>query len=62
MFSSMYMKAKKGDFVKDLSKQKRSLGLVECIDERTNMMLVKFPKVNRTQWVVWRNYGQYRVI
>ena len=62
MFSSMYMKAKKGDFVKDLSKQKRSLGLVEHIDERTNMMLIKFPKVNRTQWVVWKNYGQYKVV
>ena len=56
------MKAKEGDFVKDLSKQKRSLGLVEHIDERTNMMLVKFPKVNRTQWVVWKNYGQYKVV
>ena len=62
MFSSMYLKAKKGDFVKDLSRQKRSLGLVEHVDKKTNMMLVKFPKVNRTHWVVWKNYGQYRVI
>jgi hypothetical protein len=62
MFSSMYTKAKKGDFVKDLSKQKRSLGLVAHVDKKTNMMLVKFPKVNRTHWVVWKNYGQYRVI
>jgi hypothetical protein len=56
------MKAKEGDFVKDLSKQKRSLGLVERVDERTEMMLVKFPKVNRTHWVMWNNYGQYKVI
>jgi hypothetical protein len=56
------MKAKEGDFVKDLGKQKRSLGLVEHIDKRTNMMLVKFPKVNRTHWVVWENYGHYKVI
>ena len=59
---SIYMKAKEGDFVKDLSKQKRSLGLVEHIDERTNMMLVKFPKVNRTHWVMWKNYGHYKVV
>jgi len=58
----MYMKAKEGDFVKDLSKQKRSLGLVERIDERTNMMLVKFPKVNRIHWVMWKNYGHYKVV
>ena len=56
------MKAKEGDFVKDLSKQKRSLGLVKRIDERTNMMLVTFPKVNCTHWVMWKNYGQYKVI
>jgi len=62
MFSGMYMKAKEGDFVKDLSKQKRSLGLVERIDKRTSMMLVKFPKVNRTHWVMWNNHGQYKVV
>ena len=59
---SIHPRAKEGDFVKDLSMQKRSLGLVEHIDKETNMMLVKFPKVNRTHWVVWKNYGQYRVI
>ena len=62
MFSSMYMKAKEGDFVKDLGAQKRSMGLVEHIDKRTNMMLVKFPKVNRTHWIMWTNYGHYRVV
>ena len=62
MFSSMYVKARKGDFVKDLSRQKRSLGLVERVDQRTNMMLVKFPKVNRTHWVMWKNYGHYEVV
>jgi len=56
MFSNMYVKAKEGDFVKDLGKQKRSLGLVEHIDKGTNMMLVKFPKVGRTHWIVWKNY------
>jgi len=58
----MYVKARKGDFVKDLSRQKRSLGLVERVDQRTNMMLVKFPKVNRTHWVMWKNYGHYEVV
>jgi len=59
---SMHVKAKEGDFVKDLGSQKRSLGLVERIDKKTNMMLVKFPKVNRTHWVVRKNYGHYKVI
>jgi len=62
MFSKMYVKAKAGDFVKDLGKQKRSLGLVERVDMRTNMMLVKFPKIGRTQWIVWKNYGHYTVV
>ena len=56
------MRAKKGDFVKDMGKQKRSLGLVEYIDKRTNMMLVQFPKTGRTHWLVWKNYGHYRVV
>ena len=56
------MKAKEGDFIKDLGAQKRSLGLVERIDNKTNMMLVKFPKINRTQWIVWNNYGHYKVV
>jgi len=59
---SMHIKAKKGDFVKDLGSQKRSLGMVEHVDKRTNMMLVKFPKIGKTQWIVWNNYGHYRVI
>ena len=56
------MKAKEGDFVKDLGKQKRSLGFVERIDKRTNMMLVKFPKIGKTNWMVWKNYGHYKVV
>jgi hypothetical protein len=62
MFSSMQQKASKGDFIKDLGSQKRSLGLVECVDKRTNMMLVKFPKVGKTQWIMWSNYGHYRIV
>ena len=58
----MRQKASEGDFIKDLGNQKRSLGLVERIDKRTNMMLVKFPKVGKTHWVMWKNYGHYKVI
>ena len=58
----MHMKAKEGDFVKDLGHQKRSLGLVKRIDKRTNMMLVTFPKIGKTQWVMWKNYGHYKVV
>tara|TARA_R110000824_G_scaffold75572_1_gene191702 strand:+ start:1095 stop:1271 length:177 start_codon:yes stop_codon:yes gene_type:complete len=58
----MNPKAKAGDFIKDLGAQERSLGLVERVDKRTAMMLVKFPKINRTCWVVWNNYGHYKVV
>ena len=54
--------AKKGDFIKDLGIQKRSLGLVMSIDKKTGMMCVNFPKVGRTHWVMWRNYGHYKVV
>ena len=60
MFST-FPKAKEGDFIKDLV-QKRSLGLVSSIDKRTGMMLVKFPKVGKSQWVMWNNYGHYKVV
>ena len=58
----MLTKAMSGDFIKDLGAQKRSLGMVERVDKRTAMMLVKFPKINRTCWIMWNNYGHYKVI
>ena len=58
----MLSNAKEGDFIKDLGIQKRSLGLVMNIDKRTNMMRVKFPKVGKTHWVMWRNYGHYKIV
>jgi hypothetical protein len=58
----MLLKAKEGDFIKDLGRQNRSLGLVSSIDKRTGMMLVKFPKIGKTQWIVWNNYGHYKVV
>ena len=58
----MFRRAEEGDFIKDLGTQKRSLGLVMNIDKRTNMMRVKFPKVGREHWVMWKNYGHYKVV
>jgi hypothetical protein len=59
---NLFSRAKEGDFIKDLGAKQRSLGLVERIDHDTNMMLVKFPKINGTQWVMWNNYGHYKVV
>ena len=58
----MFRTAEERDFIKDLGRQKRSLGLVSSIDKRTGMMLVKFPKVGKSNWVMWKNYGHYKVI
>ena len=58
----MFQKAEEGDFIKDLGVQRRSLGLVSSIDRRTGMMLVKFPKVGKKHWIVWKNYGHYKVV
>tara|TARA_R100000700_G_C3057993_1_gene74084 strand:+ start:45 stop:221 length:177 start_codon:yes stop_codon:yes gene_type:complete len=58
----MHEKASEGDFIKDLGIQKRSLGIVEHVDKQTGMMLVKFPKAGKTHWVMWRNYGHYKVV
>jgi len=61
MFST-FPKAKEGDFIKDLGARNRSLGLVMDIDKRTKMMRVKFPKVGKVHWVMWNNYGHYKVV
>jgi len=58
----MFRRAEEGDFIKDLGGQKRSLGLVSSIDRRTGMMLVKFPKVGKSHWVMWKNHGHYKVV
>jgi hypothetical protein len=58
----MFRRAEEGDFIKDLGVQKRSLGLVSSIDKRTGMMLVKFPKVGKAHWIMWKNYGHYKVV
>jgi len=54
--------AKIGDFIKDLSPMKRSLGLVRQVDDDTGLMLVQFPKRGTFTWVVVENNGHYVVI
>jgi len=54
--------AKSGDFIKDLTPQERSMGLVLDVNRETKMMCVRFPKINRDTWIMWTNYGQYYVI
>ena len=62
IFTVMYSNAQEGGFIKDLTKQKRSMGFVVHVSETTNMMKVRFPKVSRDHWIVWDNHGHYRVI
>ena len=54
--------AKSGDFIKDLTPQERSMGLVLDVNRETKMICVRFPKINRDTWIMWTNYGQYYVI
>jgi len=51
-----------GDFIKDLTSQKRSLGMVMEINKDTRMMYVNFPKIGRPVWLMWENYGHYIVV
>jgi len=62
MFTVMFKNAQLGGFILDLTQQKRSMGYVLSINEATNMMQVRFPKIARDSWVVWNNHGHYRVI
>jgi len=61
-FAAQFALACEGDFIKDMSSQKRSLGLVLLVDEETNMMHVKFPKIGKLNWVIWNNHGHYMVV
>ena len=62
MFSSLHSAARPGTWIKDEYRNDRSLGYVLSIDEDTNMMLVRFPKLSKDSWVVWGNHGHYVVI
>lgn len=51
-----------GSIIKDLGPKKRSLGYVKCVDRKTNMMQVLWPKTGKTTWCSRVNYGQYVII
>jgi hypothetical protein len=57
-----FARAENGDFIKDRSPQKRSLGVVVAIDYDCNMMRVKFPKIGKFLWIPWKNNGHYYVV
>ena len=61
-FAAQYVQAEQGDFIKDLSPKKRSLGYVTLIYKEVNTMYVQFPKTGRIDWVEWTNRGRYKVI
>jgi hypothetical protein len=61
-FTTQFTIARKGDFIKDLSPKRRSLGLVMRVEKRTNMMQVKFPKTGKLNWLMWKNHGHYLVV
>tara|TARA_R110000824_G_scaffold284605_2_gene472836 strand:- start:13 stop:207 length:195 start_codon:yes stop_codon:yes gene_type:complete len=54
--------AAEGDFIKDKSPQKRSMGFVREVNLLTNMMKVTFPKLGQETWIVWENHGHYVII
>ena len=51
-----------GSWIKDCWRTDRSLGFVTQVDEMTGMMLVKYPKIGKTNWIVHKNGGHYAVI
>ncbi len=61
-FAAQYVQAEQGDFIKDLSPKKRSLGYVTLIDREVNTMYVNFPKTGSIDWIEWVNRGHYKVI
>jgi len=61
-FTNIYPQAATGKWIKDLSQQRRGVGLVKSIDSRTKGMQVWWPKSGKTSWMVVNNYGHYKVI
>jgi hypothetical protein len=62
MFSTLHKAAQVGSWIKDEYRGDRSMGFVLSIDMVTNMMLVRFPKIHKDTWLVWKNHGHYVVI
>jgi len=61
-FAQLLPRARKGQWVKDLSKQKRGLGMVESIKMQTNGMRVFWLKSQKTSWIIYHNHGHYHAI
>ena len=61
-FTAMYPTAKLQDWIKDMSKQKRGVGLVKSMSTATGGMYVWWPKSGKSSWIVLNNYGHYHVI
>jgi len=61
-FAAQFVQAEQGDFIKDLSLKKRTLGYVTLVDKEVNTMYVQFPKMGTIDWVDWINRGHYKVI
>ena len=38
------------------------MGVVIDVNQKTNMMLVNFPKKSQSKWIPWNNLGHYIVI
>ncbi len=62
MFSTLHNTAEVGSWIKDKFRNDRSLGFVLNVDYNTNMMLVRFPKIHKATWLVWKNSGHYIVV
>jgi hypothetical protein len=61
-FTALLPRAQEGQWVKDLSKQKRGLGMVKIIHQKTNGMRVFWIKSKTTSWIVYHNHGHYHAI
>ena len=61
-FTAMYCKAKPRDWIKDMSRQNRGVGLVKSICNETEGMKVWWCRSGRTGWIILNNHGHYRVI
>ena len=56
---SFYKNADVGSWIRDEFRNDRSLGYVLSVDQETDMMLVRYPKIAKDVWLVRKNRGQY---
>tara|TARA_Y100001938_G_scaffold130986_1_gene187544 strand:+ start:3874 stop:4071 length:198 start_codon:yes stop_codon:yes gene_type:complete len=59
---SFYKNASIGSWIRDEFRNDRSLGYVLSVDQETDMMLVRYPKIAKDIWLVRENRGQYITI